>query len=69
MLDHAPRDGEILRIDDAARIIGMEPKRLRGLIQRNDMNDPIGDLHRVMWDWRCERLRGTESPTVPPDAR
>lgn len=59
-MDSPPRDGEVVTVDRAARILGIEPKRLRGLIARNEINDPIGDLHNVMWDWRCERLRGSD---------
>ena len=48
--------GAILRIDEAAALVGITSKRLRGLVLRDELHDPIGDLHRVYDDWRLRRL-------------
>lgn len=41
---------------DAAGWLGIEPKRLRGYILRNDLDDPIGDADRV-YPWSLLRTR------------
>ena len=60
-------DAGLVRVEDAARLLGIEPKRLRGLVMRDDLHDPIGNLHHVLWDWRCWRL--AVSPAGSPDGR
>jgi hypothetical protein len=25
-------------------------------VMRDELHDPIGNLHHVLWDWRCWRL-------------
>jgi hypothetical protein len=71
MTNHPPIDAGSLRDDaglvkvaDAARLLGIEEKRLRGFIARDNLEDPIGDMHYVLWDWRCWRL--SASPSAAP---
>jgi hypothetical protein len=56
----------LLPIHDAARMLGIEPKRLRGYMFRNKVGDPIGDAEQV-YGWSCaqlaERLRPIKEVT------
>jgi hypothetical protein len=45
----------LVPIDDAARMLGIEPKRLRGYMFRNKAGDPIGDAEQV-YGWSCKTL-------------
>ena len=47
---------DLIPIDTAAAELGIEPKRLRGLIARNLLHDPIGDMEYV-YAWCVDRMR------------
>jgi hypothetical protein len=46
---------DLLPVDDVARMLGIEPKRLRGYMFRNKVGDPIGDAEQV-YGWSCKTL-------------
>lgn len=52
------QDNDLIPVEDAAARLGIEPKRLRGLILRNGIGDPIGDLERV-YAWSLPRATDT----------
>jgi hypothetical protein len=58
---------DLVQIDDAARMLGIEPKRLRGYMFRNKVGDPIGDAEQV-YGWSCatlaDRLRSIKTPVT-----
>jgi len=47
---------DLIPIDEAAAELGIKPKRLRGLIARNLLHDPIGDMQHV-YAWCVDRMR------------
>jgi ribosome-binding protein aMBF1 (putative translation factor) len=51
----------LLPIHDAARMLGIEPKRLRGYMFRNKVGDPIGDAEQV-YGWSLKTLADRISP-------
>lgn len=51
-------DSGLVPVDEAAEKLHIDPKKLRGLILRNQLNDPIGDLHNV-YGWSCRTLYET----------
>lgn len=62
-MDTRSRD-ELIPVEEAAARLGMEPKRLRGLIMRNGIGDPIGDFERV-YEWSLPRAADTSSEVQP----
>lgn len=54
-------DPDLITIEAAAERIGVEPKRIRGFILRNDYGDPIGDMSHV-YAWSLGKF--TEQPSV-----
>lgn len=48
----------LISIVEAATKYGLDVKRLRGYVWRNDLHDPIGCLQADMVydDWRLQRL-------------
>ena len=57
--DHRPNldtDADVITVEAAAQMLGIEAKRLLGFIARNGLNDPIGN-ERYVYKWSLERLR------------
>ena len=51
----------------AAAALGIEPKRLRGFIFRNDLRDPIGgwkDGGMAVYGWSCRELAQASTSSV-----
>ncbi len=46
---------DLVPVDEAAKMLGIEPKRLRGFMFRNKVGDPIGDAEQV-YGWSCAQL-------------
>lgn len=66
LLREMPDEGLMLVVE-AAEELGISPKRLRGRIFRNDIEDPIGDMSYV-YRWCIDRMKkkagkATESRT------
>jgi hypothetical protein len=57
---------DLVSIEDAAAELGIEPKRLRGFVMRNELGDPIGDLHRVYWGSLAETRARLIGETLLP---
>ena len=56
---------DVVSIDEAAQALGIEPKRLRGFIARNGINDPIGNMEWVyQWSLGGLRKRLADQPAV-----
>ena len=50
-------DAGLVPIEAAAVALGVEPKRLRGYVFRNDLGDPIGSLGTdQVYGWSCRTL-------------
>lgn len=50
-------DAGLVPVEDAAAALGIEPKRLRGYVFRNDLGDPIGSLGKdEVYGWSCRPL-------------
>jgi hypothetical protein len=52
------KSGALLKVPTASEKYGIDPRRLRGRIWRNDMEDPIGFLAAdvVYDDWRLQKM-------------
>lgn len=64
-------DAGLVPVEDAAAALGIEPKRLRGYVFRNNLGDPIGSLGKdEVYGWRCralaEKLAAASRETVTP---
>lgn len=53
------------RLEEAARNLGIDVKRLRGYVWRNSLRDPIGDADFV-YGWSCKTLADTSTAAVIP---
>ena len=48
---------DLLPIEDVAKELGVDVKRLRGYIHRNGITDPIGSLAMdQVYGWSCKAL-------------
>ena len=58
---------ELVPVEQAAEMMGLEAKRLRGFMFRNGIGDPIGD-GAMVYGWSCktlaQRLADTSSAMV-----
>lgn len=45
----------LIPVEDAAQMLGIEAKRLRGFMWRNKVGDPIGDA-TLVYGWSCVTL-------------
>lgn len=60
-------DAGLVPLEDAAAALGIEPKRLRGFIFRNDLRDPIGgwkDGGMAVYGWSCRELAQASTSSV-----
>ena len=60
---------ELIPVEQAAKELGVTPKLLRGRIMRNNLTDPIGDLHFVYDDWRLRAVKPPEDFSAVPSDR
>lgn len=63
-------DAGLVPVEDAAAALGIEPKRLRGFIFRNDLGDPIGSLGAdQVYGWSCRALAAKLADASREDER
>lgn len=60
-------DSDLVPYKEAAAALGIEPKRLLGLMARNGVDDPIGgmadDGQVYVYGWSCKSLAERAGPT------